>query len=912
MRIIPKNTKVKIEFFKNISLADVVIGMVGIVSLIIIMLSNFGAKWLLAFVDLLIIIILFLPFEGSRTYRFIGDAFKFIAYRKKFAAGGDEKSDIHNMVPFTGIANGFIEYKDGFAGVMEIKPREFRLLSKYKQDQMIDACFSNVIKAISGTAKMSLVKIDRPLLMDDYILDEERKIGDIRKVYQLHDMSKQEFSERHNILTNREDIYMALNEEARVFRSCFYLVIYDGERSAIQEVLDYAQDMFSDYGIESSVLNNQEIAVFLKYNYTIDFDERQIKNYHENEYMDWIIPKSIKFELQRTVVDDEECYHFTVRDYPLAVGNAWGYHLFNIKDTKVVLNIIPVEKSKAVKRLDKAVDEIVSQSSNTSKTSKILDQDTHMQSLVELLAMLSNDNEMLYECNLHVTVYNRPDESAKDREIKKQNIKKKVRRIISENGFKVADNFGKQVPAFIAASISPADELAEHQRGIHSSSIAAAFPFVLNSVLDDKGTLLGESNGMPVVLDMFRRDRERVNSNMVILGKSGSGKSFATKTILSGLAAENCKIFILDPENEYDIIAKNLGGKLIDVGTAKEGRLNPFHIVTSLDADETEEGDGGANSSFSVHLQFLEEFYKQILTGISPDALEYLNNLTIEMYQRKGIDKDTDLSELKPEDYPIFDDLFALICDQLKTASDDYTVRNLRILHNFVSKFAGSGRNANLWNGYSTLTVKENFTVFNFQSLLANKNNTVANAQMLLVLKWVDNEIIKNRDFNTKHNTNRKIIVAIDEAHVFIDPKYPIALDFMFQLAKRIRKYNGMQIIITQNIKDFVGSEEIARKSTAIINACQYSYIFALAPNDMHDLCTLYEKAGQINSVEQEEIINNPRGNAFLITSPLNRSNIEIVASPVVRTLFEDLKKKPKKFVKGSGGKSGQTDDNTL
>ena len=128
--------------------------------------------------------------------------------------------------------------------------------------------------------------------------------------------------------------------------------------------------------------------------------------------------------------------------------------------------------------------------------------------------------------------------------------------------------------------------------------------------------------------------------------------------------------------------------------------------------------------------------------------------------------------------------------------------------------------------------------------------------------------------------------MVIDEAHVFIDPKLPIALEFMFQLAKRIRKYNGMQIIITQNIKDFVGTEEIARKSTAIINACQYSFIFPLAPNDMHDLCRLYEKAGAINESEQEEIVNNGRGRAFVITSPTKRTSVDIVATQEVQELF--------------------------
>jgi type IV secretory pathway VirB4 component len=158
---------------------------------------------------------------------------------------------------------------------------------------------------------------------------------------------------------------------------------------------------------------------------------------------------------------------------------------------------------------------------------------------------------------------------------------------------------------------------------------------------------------------------------------------------------------------------------------------------------------------------------------------------------------------------------------------------------------------------------------------------------MLLVLKWLDNEIIKNRDYNIKFGANRKIVITIDEAHVFIDEKFPIALDFMFQLAKRIRKYNGMQIVITQNIKDFVGTEEIARKSTAIINACQYSFIFPLSPNDMHDLVRLYEKAGAINESEQDEIINNGRGRAFVVTSAAERTSGDITATDQARRLFE-------------------------
>ena len=80
------------------------------------------------------------------------------------------------------------------------------------------------------------------------------------------------------------------------------------------------------------------------------------------------------------------------------------------------------------------------------------------------------------------------------------------------------------------------------------------------------GIRLGSADGVPVFIDFFKRNEQRVNSNMVIVGKSGSGKSYATKSLLTNLASEDAKIFILDPENEYSELAHTLHGKVINVG----------------------------------------------------------------------------------------------------------------------------------------------------------------------------------------------------------------------------------------------------------------------------------------------------------------------------------------------------------
>ncbi len=924
MRIIPKKTKVSFELFKGISIADFAVAAIGFTLAVLVLCSNLPFKFTLLTITIVVFVILLVSVDEDRNYVFIGYIIRHFSrpthvssvYALDEKIGGDKEDEkweeeeetpakkkkkskkspfgVPDLIAFTSVRDGIIHYgKEYCCKVIEVSPVEFRFLTENRQDFLIDRIFGAAIRSVSmEDQSLSLVKIDRPILYDEYIEREYQKVDEISESYVNGVIEEAELRARLEIIYDRIENIDVINTEEKVYDCFHYICVFDKNPTNVEETAGVITDQMAQGGIKVKTLNTKELAIFLKYNFSTDFDEREIDNLSEEEYYEWILPHEISFTARTTQIDDLVTHNFRIINYPTTVGNAWGSQLFNIPDTRVVMKLHPIDRFKAVRNIDRSLMELRGQVGMTSKDSKLLEIENHISTLQNLLVLLQGENEILYDVNIYVTVYDY-DESMRRlnpdmaKTVNSNSVKRKVRRLLSEQSLRVTDMMFRQFDTFVGSQISAFDPYRKKGRGIHSSSIAAAFPFIYGHISDVGGINLGNSGGMPVFVDFFRRDEERVNSNMVVIGKSGSGKSFSTKMMLSNLSAENSKIFILDPENEYTALANHLNGNIIDVGSATQGRINPFHIVTCLSDDEMISDEESASVSFSVHLQFLEEYFKQILPGIDADALEYLNNVLVKVYEAKGIDEMTDLTKLKPEDYPIFDDLYDTLLIDYQSTQGEYSKNNLRILINYISKFATGGRNSNLWNGYSTLDVKENFTVFNFQSLLANKNNTVANAQMLLILKWLDNEIIKNRDYNMKYNAKRKIIVVIDEAHVFIDPKYPIALDFMFQLAKRIRKYNGMQIIITQNIKDFVGTEEIARKSTAIINACQYSFIFALAPNDMHDLCKLYEKAGAINETEQEEIVTGGRGQAFVITTPTQRTSIKIVASPKLRSMFE-------------------------
>ncbi len=829
----------------------------------------FSAIWFMTYIPIS---------EGVRLYYGLVLMFKFMSYKKKYIKNAKNAvDDIGRIIPFEGISTDkFVAFYGGYyAKVIEIFPMNFGLLTDEKQDTVVN-CFAHALGRLNAKQKFSIVKTRKPMVLDEMAKYEDNKYNTLNDMRDKGLYNPSELEPRSIIFEERLQYINYLNNDSKIIKDGYYIVIYDKDREALDSAVSgFVASLESGVSpIFTRELKGNDLLVFLKSTFTSDMNERELELVPEADKIKWAMPQEVEFGLSNTKIDGVKYRSFVVTDYPLDVANAWLYPLFVLEDSRIVINCEMMDKYQAKRQIDKSLMEVEAKLAKDMKTSKKIETQTHYDTLKELLTSLENNNQNLYNVNIHIMA--------------SEAVKKEVRSVLKQNGFKYSENFGRQIDGFVSSNLSTLDLLKNYQRGIPTSTLASGFPFISNMLQDDRGFYLGY-NAYPVFVNFFARNSERVNSNMMVIGKSGAGKSFTTKTLLTNFAADNTRIFILDPENEYEILCKNLHGKIIDVGTSTDGIFNPFHIYATLESEEGEQDD-----SFNAHLQFLEQFFKLILPGINPDAFEKLNSIVASLYLKKGITPTTNVSNLSPDDFPIFDDLVDLVDELIAKEKDEYHLRNLQTIRVYIEKFASGGRNSNLWNGPNSIRTNENFICFSFRTLISNRNDIIANAQMLLVFKYLDSEIIKNRDFNLKYfaheekeEDHRRVIVAVDEAHVFINKKFPIALDFMAQMAKRIRKYNGMQIIITQNIKDFVGSEEIATQSTAIINACQYSLILSLSPNDMNDLINLYRNAGGINDSEKDSIVAAKRGQVFLITGPMNRTTIQVHALANTKVIFE-------------------------
>ena len=117
-----------------------------------------------------------------------------------------------------------------------------------------------------------------------------------------------------------------------------------------------------------------------------------------------------------------------------------------------------------------------------------------------------------------------------------------------------------------------------------SGTMQRMFPFTPHDMDRREGTFLGMDlrSRTPVLYDPF--SPKNMNGHMVVMARSGAGKSFFTKLRVLREALRGVPVYLIDPEGEYGVITRALGGEVFVPGAPGHG-LNPFAMGF------TEEGD---------------------------------------------------------------------------------------------------------------------------------------------------------------------------------------------------------------------------------------------------------------------------------------------------------------------------------
>ncbi|MDR1993171.1 MAG: ATP-binding protein [Nitrososphaerota archaeon] len=114
-----------------------------------------------------------------------------------------------------------------------------------------------------------------------------------------------------------------------------------------------------------------------------------------------------------------------------------------------------------------------------------------------------------------------------------------------------------------------------------TTTVSTFFPFVSADLIESPGGVflgINQLTGAPVVFDPHLR----MNQNIIIMGKSGAGKSFTSKILLTRLLQKhkNLAYYIVDPENEYGEVGRLSGADVLDITTEKQLGLDPIQIFS--------------------------------------------------------------------------------------------------------------------------------------------------------------------------------------------------------------------------------------------------------------------------------------------------------------------------------------------
>lgn len=581
-------------------------------------------------------------------------------------------------------------------------------------------------------------------------------------------------------------------------------------------------------------------------------------------FLDCIAPGVVKFEVDHYIFGNTYRCVWALREYPASTeSQAILRHLGEKSGVTLRIYCRQVSPGEEDRIIDNANKKNKLDGSDPNKLRQAVEAESNLRDVAELVHKMHREHEPLLHCAVYLEMT--ADSMEYLRQLQTDVLTELVRCKLNVDKLLL-----RQKQGFYCASPVGYNALGrEFERVLPAGSVANLYPFNYSGKTDPNGFYIGKDKyGSNIVVDFDRRDSDKTSANILILGNSGQGKSYLMKLLICNLLEAGKSVVSLDAEHELEELCDKLGGCFIDL-MAGEKRINVLEVRCwneDTEADESAPEAFRKSTLLARHISFLKDFFRAY-KDFSDPQLDTIEIMLSALYKKWGISEETDFRRLKPGDYPVLSDLYALINDELVNYRKGslYTRELLQeVLLGLHSLCVGA--DAPFFNGHTNIS-DDRFLVFGVGGVLTAARS-LRNALLFNVLAYMSDRLL------TAGNT----VAALDELYLWLSN--PIAIEYIRNCLKRVRKRDSALMMASQNLEDF--DQEGVREMTKPLFAIP-PHQFLFNPGSIGK--RFYMDMLQLDEAEFE-LIRRARRGECLFKCGAERYHLKVIAPDHKAVLF--------------------------
>ena len=265
------------------------------------------------------------------------------------------------------------------------------------------------------------------------------------------------------------------------------------------------------------------------------------------DFLDMIAPDIIKFNTDHFLCGNTYRCVWVLREYPTATEEQAILRHLGEKDG-VTLRIYTrqVTAAEEKKIIHNAANKNRMDKSSTNDLQQTVTAESNLQDVVTLVSSMHRNREPLLHCAvfLELTAHDLDGLKLLQTDVLTELVRSKLN---------VDRLMLRQREGFLAVGPAGYNVFAsQFERVLPASSVANLYPFNYSGKTDPRGFYLGRDKfGSNIIADFDKRDDDKTNANVLILGNSGQGKSYLLKLILCNILESGKSVLCLDPEHEY-------------------------------------------------------------------------------------------------------------------------------------------------------------------------------------------------------------------------------------------------------------------------------------------------------------------------------------------------------------------------